>query len=141
MPHHNNNRNPLSAKGFIEELNFLKNNKKAPVFCTRQGAPDIFAALKQTDFVVLHVLKDLLSKRNAKDPTVVNHYSHWHSPISCEIESLTIVMFQSFDLSRLVKKRCPKRHNHRKSLANMAAALSETSALEPWLSYVQGSRL
>ena len=134
-PHHNNNHNPLSAKELIEELNLVKNKISAVVYCPRQGAPDIFAALKQTDFVVVHVLKDLLSKRKAKDPAVVNDYTKLHPPFSCEINSLTIVRYYSLDLNCLIKKTRPKRLNQRrrKARANRAAALLEDSALEPWL--------
>ena len=65
-PHHNNNHNPLSAQELIKELHLVKKKISALVYCPRQGAPDIFAALKQTDFVVVHVSKDLLSKRKAE---------------------------------------------------------------------------
>ena len=92
-PHHNNNHSPLSAQGLIKEFNFVKNKISALVYCPRQGAPDIFAALKQTDFVVVHVLKDLPSKRKAKDPAVVNEFTQLHPTFSFEIESLTIVRF------------------------------------------------
>ena len=64
-PHHNNNHNPLSAQELIKELNLVKNKISALVYCPRQGAPDISAALKKTDFVVVHVAKVLLSKRKA----------------------------------------------------------------------------
>ena len=96
-PHHNHNHNQLSAKELIEELNLVRNKISALVYCPRQVAPDIFAALKKTDIVIDHVLKDLLSKRKAKDPAVVNDYTQLHPPFSREIKSLTIVRFYSFD--------------------------------------------
>ena len=77
----------------IKEINLVKNKISTLVYCLQQGAPDIFAELKQTDFVVVHVLRDLLSKRNAKDPAVVNNYTQLRPPFSCEIKSLTIVSF------------------------------------------------
>ena len=110
-PHHNNNHNPLSEKELIEELNLVKNKISASAYCPRQGASDIFAALKRPDFVVVHVLKDLLSKRKAKDPGVVNDYTQLHLPFSCEIKSLTIVRFYSFDFNRFITKTRPKRLN------------------------------
>ena len=124
-PHHNNNHNSLFVQELIKEPNLVKNKISALVFY-RQGAPDIFAPLKQTDFVVVHVLKDLLSKRKAKE---------LHPPFSCETKSLTIVRFYSFDLNRLIKKTRPKRLNQRRQKArtNRVAALLEDSALEPWL--------
>ena len=134
-PHHNNNHNPLSAQELIKELNLVKNKIGALVYCPQQGAPNIFAALKPTDFVVVQVLKDLLSKRKAKDPAVVNNYTQLHPPFSCEIKSLTIVRFYSFDLNRFIKKTRPKRLNQRrrKARAFRVAALLKDSALEPWL--------
>ena len=77
-PHHNNNHSPLSASELIQELYAIENKIKAIIYCPKQGAPDIFEDLKQTSFVVVHVIKDLLSKRKAKDPSILNDYLQLH---------------------------------------------------------------
>ena len=134
-PHHNNNHSPLSASELIQELYAIENKIKAIVYCPRQGAPDIFEDLKQTSFVVVHVIKDLLSKRKAKDPSILNDYLQIHPPFCCEIKSLSIVRFHSANLNCLIKKTRPKRLNQRrrKARANRAATLEGNSADEPWL--------
>ena len=134
-PHHNNNHSPLSASELIQELYAIENKIKAIFYCPRQGAPDIFEDLKQTSFVVVHVIKDLLSKRKAKNPLILNDYLQLHPPFCCEIKSLSIVRFHSANLNCLIKKTRPKRLNQRrrKAQANRAAALEGNSADEPWL--------
>ena len=103
-PHHNNNHSPLSASELIQELYAIENKIKAIVYCPRQGAPDIFQDLKQTSFVVVHVIKYLLSKRKAKDPSILNDYLQLHPPFCCEIKSLSIVRFHSANLNCLIEK-------------------------------------
>ena len=133
--HHKNNHSPLSASELIQELYAIENKIKALVYCPRQGAPDIFEDLKQTSFVVVHVIKDLLSKRKAKDPSILNDYLQLHPRFCCEIKSLSIVRFHSANLNCLIKKTRPKKLNQRrrKARANRAAALEGNSADVPWL--------
>ena len=78
-PHHNDKRNPLSAKELIEEIHFVKNKISLVIYCPWQGAPDISAVLKQTDIVVVHVLKDLLSKQGTRQLLKTTHNCIKHS--------------------------------------------------------------
>ena len=63
--------NNFRALAFSELSNVLESYQaclKAIVYCPRNGAPNIFGFLKQTDVVTILVLIDLVSKRKQKNP-------------------------------------------------------------------------
>ncbi len=110
-----NNFTPLVPKGLLEILRSFSQIETV-LYVQRDGTPDIFSLLKGENFLTLHILKDLISKRKAKSPTVLFQYRELHQHWTLEIKSLRLVSKYSDNLKLLQKSR-RKRINPRRRLA------------------------
>ena len=106
---------------------------KAIVYCPRNGAPNIFGFLKQTDVLTIHVLIDLVSKRKQKDPKLVKEYYQLHQKVHLELKSLTLILTHQESLHRLLKKtrhsKLNKRRRRAKKNKKLAGEAAVTSSL------------
>ena len=114
--HRSNGNNPLTAQQLQNVLTTFRDRIKAVVYCKRQGVPDIFENLKNTVFTV-HILKDLISKRKARDRKLLKQYSLLHQLHELELKSLTLILKYSGKLPALVRKSRPKKLNKRRRRA------------------------
>ena len=66
-------RTPLTPNELVNEVLKLQ-GVVGIVYWVRRGAPDIYKQLKTTGVPVMHIFKDLLSKRKSKDERVLKSY-------------------------------------------------------------------
>ena len=66
------NRTPLNGDQLKVEIERLQRKVDIVgiVYCVREGAPDVYNKLKETEIPVLHIVKNLLSRRKQKDKSV-----------------------------------------------------------------------
>ena len=128
--------NNFRALAFSELSNVLESYQtrlKAIVYCPRNGAPNIFVFLKQTDVVTIHVLIDLVSKRKQKDPKLVKECYQLHQKAHLALKSLTLILTHQKSLRRLLKKtrhsKLNKRRRRAKKNKKLAAEAALTSSL------------
>ena len=114
--HPSNSNNPLTPQQFINVLVGYGSRIKAVVYCKRQGVPDIFSSLKKT-LLTVHILKDLISKRKARDRKLLKQYSSLHQLHELELKSLTLVFKYSANFYFLIQKSRPKKLNKRRRRA------------------------
>ena len=64
-------RKPLTPEQLVNEIKNIKHKVVGIVYCVREEAPDVYKELKGTGIPVLHIVKDLLSRRKQKDKELV----------------------------------------------------------------------
>ena len=131
--HRTNNFRALAFSELSKVLESYQTRLKAIVYCPRNGAPNIFGFLKQTDVLTIHVLIDIASKRKQKDPKLVKEYYQLHEKIHLELKSLTLIFTHQKSLRRLLKKtrhsKLNKRRRRAKKNKKLAAEVALTSSL------------
>ena len=76
--HRSNNNKPLTPSQLIAVLKEYQERIEAIVYCPRDGTPDIYDQLKRSTLVTIHIVKDLVSKRKQKDPSLLKGYRALH---------------------------------------------------------------
>ena len=106
---------PLTPNELVNEVLKLQ-RVVGIVYCVRRSAPDIYKELKATGIPVLHIVKDLLSKRKSKDERVLRSFSKLHLRPFFEIKTLTIVRKYGSNLKTIIKKKqSPSQKQRRKN--------------------------
>ena len=109
---HINNFISLSSQKLVQTLNQYSVSVKALVYCRRVGTKDIYRYLK-VNFLTLNILKDIISKRKAKNKGLVGDYRALHQRHDLELKTLSVVLNNSSNLQRILAKSQPKRLNKR----------------------------
>ena len=116
-------RKPLTPEQLVNEIKNIKHKAVGIVYCVREGAPDVYKELKGTGIPVLHIVKDLLSRRKQKDKELVRSYSQLHLAPHLEIKTLTIVQNHGDNLKAIIKKKhSPSQQQRRKKQKKRNAA-------------------
>ena len=89
--HRSNNNKPLTPSQLIEVLEKYQERIEAIVCCPREGTPDIYDQLKRSTLVTIHIVKDIVSRRKQKDPSLLKEYRILHQRPALELKTLTIV--------------------------------------------------
>ena len=87
---------------------------KAIVYCPREGTPDIYDRLKRSTLVTIHIVKDIVSKRKQKDPSLLKEYRALHQRLALEPRTLTIVLTHKNNLRSLITRSRPKNLSKRR---------------------------
>ena len=116
--HPSNNNRPLALP------NLLKTQILAVVYCQRRGIQDVYPDLQESGIVTISILRDIISKRKAKDLALVKKYFALHQVPCLETKTLTIVRLYSANLSVLVKKKLRKKLSKRRRRAKRNTRLS-----------------
>ena len=100
-------RTPLNGDQLKVEIERLqrKIDIVGIVYCVREGAPDVYNKLKETEIPVLHIVKNLLSRRKQKDKKVLKKYSKLHLDPFLELKTLFSIVRNNGDLKRICKKK------------------------------------
>ena len=123
--HRSNNNHSLSTDQLKSLLLRYKENITAIVYCCRNGTDNIEKELKKTGILVFNIVEDFISKRKAKDQTLIAKYKELYQPPSLELKTLLLLRRYSADLStlkakkklnRLSPKNCRAIHNRLKAL-------------------------
>ncbi len=121
-----NNFTALSPSKFLEVVRGYS-QVKALLYVQRDGTPDIFDALKREKLLTLHILKDLISKRKAKQRALLLKYRDLHPETGLELKSLRIVSNHCSNLKRLQKSRRPRLNLKRRLAMKQKQASTEAS--------------
>ena len=84
------------------------------VYCVREGAPDVYNQLKETEISGLHIVKNLLSCRKQKEKKKLKKYSKLHLDPFLELKTLFSIVRNNGDLKRIEKKKNRNTHKQRK---------------------------
>ena len=68
--HRSHNNKPLTPSQLISVLENYQECIEAIVYCPREGTPDIYDQLKRSTLVIIHLVKDIVSRRKQKDPSL-----------------------------------------------------------------------
>ena len=112
------NRTPLNGDQLKVEIERLQRKVDIVgiVYCVREGAPDVYNKLKETEMPVLHIVKNLLSRRKQKDKLVLKKYSKLHLDPFLELKTLFSSVRNSGDLKRICKKKSKKKKTTKEKL-------------------------
>ena len=69
--HQSNSNKSLTPSQLIAVLEKYQEGIEAKVYCPREGTRDIYDPLKRSTLVTIHIVKDIVSKRNQKDPILL----------------------------------------------------------------------
>ena len=97
-------RIPLSANELVKEIQKF-GRVVGIVYTVRAGALDVYKKLKATGIPVLHIVKDLLSKRKQKNKRLIKKYAKLHLNPFLEIKTLSIIRKYNSDLKKIIKKK------------------------------------
>ena len=109
-----NNNKPLTPSQLIEVLEEYQERIEAIVYCPREGTPDNYDQLKRSTLVTIHIVKDIVSKRKQKDPSLLKEYRALHQRPALELKTLTIVLAHN-NLRSLITRSRPKKLSKRRS--------------------------
>ena len=110
------NRTPLNGDQLKVEIERLQRKVDIVgiVYCVREGAPDVYNKLKETEIPVLHIVKNLLSRRKQKGEKMLKKYSKLHLDPFLELKTLFSIVRNNGDLKRICKKKNSKPQKQRK---------------------------
>ena len=106
-----NNNKPLTPSQLIavlEKLEKYQERIEAIVYCPREGTPDFYDQLKRSTLVTIHIVKDIVSRRKPKDPSLPKEYRALHQRPALELKTLTIVLAHKNNLRSLITRSWPK---------------------------------
>ena len=64
--------------------------------------------LKRITLVTIHIVKDIVSKRTQKDPSLLKEYRALHQKPALELKTLTIVLAHKYNLRSLITRSRPE---------------------------------
>ena len=107
--HENNFDTSLSPSELIKQILEFKKRISCIVYAHKKGTEDIFDQLIETGILVLHVVDNLSSKRNARLPDYNRELAKLHPNSEVELGLLRVVEDNLQDLRALTKKSRSKR--------------------------------
>ena len=121
--HRSNNNKPLTPSQLIAVLEEYQDRIEAIVYCPREGTPDIYDQLTRSTQVTIHIVKDIVSKRKQKDPSLLKEYRALDQKPALELKTLTIVLAHKNNLRSLITRSRPQKLSKRrcKTLRNRHA--------------------
>ena len=133
--HKSNNYRAISAEKLLEILREFSHRIEAVVYCRREGAPDIFRKLLESEITILDVKSNLLSHRKSKDFKVLDDLKQTHPSTELEARLLSTVWRHRKNLKSLYKsdkkkrsKQCkPKKNKPSKKERERAKRKKETA--------------
>ena len=102
--HRSNNNKPLTPSQLIAVLEEYQERIEAIVHCPREGTPDTYGQLKRSTLVTIHIVKDIVSKRKQKVPSLLKEYRALHLRPALKLKTLTIVLTQKNNLRSLITR-------------------------------------
>ena len=114
-PHSSNFNNPLSPTALFQELCALPCDIAAIGYCQRKGSPDVFQLLRQS-FLVISLVRHLLSHRKQHDLVLVQQYSVLHLAVHLELKIYFLLSQHLHQLTNLTRKKSRLNNRRRRSL-------------------------
>ena len=112
--HRSNNNKPLTPSQPNAVLEEYQMRIEAIVYCPRQGTPDIYNQLQPSTLVTIHIVKDFVSKRKQKDPSLLKEHRALHQRPALELKTLTKVLAHKNNLRSLISLSRPKKLSERR---------------------------
>ena len=109
------NRTPFNGDQLKVEIERLQRKVDIVgiVYCVREGAPEVYNKLKETEKPVLHIVKNLLSRRNQKVKKVLKNIASFIGS-TIDLKTLLSIIRINGDLKQFCKKKNGKPHKQRK---------------------------
>ena len=112
--HRSNDIKPLTPSQLIAVLEEYQKRIEAIVYCPREGTPDNYEQLKRITLGTIHIMKDIVSERKQKDPSLLKEYKTLHQRPALELKTLTIVLAHKNNLRSLITRSRPKKLSKRR---------------------------
>ena len=112
--HRSNNNKPLTPSQLISVLESYQERIEPIVYCPREGTPDIYDQLKRSTLVTIHLVKDIVSRRKQKHPSLLKEYRALHQRPALELKTLTLVLAHKNNLRTLITRYRPKKLSKRR---------------------------
>ena len=74
------------------------------VYCVRKRAPEAYKELNEICVSVLHIVKNLLSRRESTDPEILKQYGKLQLDFFPEIKTLTILRKYGSNLNMIINE-------------------------------------
>ena len=124
--HRSNNNKPLTPSQLIAVHEEYQERNEAIVYCPREETPDIYDQLKRSTLFTIHIVKDVVSKRKQKDPSLLKEYRALHQKPALELETLTIVLAHKNNFRSLItRSRLKKLSKRRRKMLRTSQAYEE----------------
>ena len=114
LPHRSNNKEPLISRQLITVFEKYQESLEAIVYCPREETADLYAQLKWSTLVTIHVVKDIVSKRKQKEPGLLKENRALHQRPALELKPLTIVLAHKNNIRSLLTRSRPKKFSKRR---------------------------
>ena len=102
--HSSNNYKLLTASQLIAVVEEYQERIEAIVYCPREETPHIYNQLNRSTLVIIHIVKDIVSKRKEKDPSLLKELRALHQRPALELKTLTIVLANRNNLRSLITR-------------------------------------
>ena len=112
--HCKNNKKPLTPSQLFAALEKYQEHIEAKVYCPREGTLDIYNQLKRSTLVTIGLVKDIVSRRKKKDPSLLKEYRAFYQKLALELKTLTIVLEHKNNLRSLITSSRPKKLSKRR---------------------------
>ena len=112
--HRTNNNKPLTTSQLIAVPEKYQELIESIVYCPREGTPDIYDQLKRSTLVTIYIVKDNVSRRKHKDPSLIKKYIALHQKPALELKTLTIVLGHKNNLLSFITRSRPKKLSKRR---------------------------
>ena len=84
------------------------------MYCPREGTPDIYDQLKRSTLITIRIVKDIVSRRKQKDPSLLKEYRALHQRPALELKTLTIALAYKNKLRSLITRSRQKKFSRRR---------------------------
>ena len=78
------------------------------LYSVRESPPNVYNKIKETEIPVLHIVKNILSRRKQKYKKVLKKYSKLHLNPFLELQKLCKIARKNADLKRICNKKNSK---------------------------------
>ena len=114
--HHTNKDTAIEPSDLANLLVKYKPRIAALVYCQREGAPYAFDELRDEDFVIIRVTKNLVSRKNSQNEALQQEYASLHPNVRLEQKSLLNIIEKRHNLKALSQntRRPTKRPSQQK---------------------------
>ena len=107
--HKSNGYTQLSGNQLKSVLSRYLNRIKSIIYCQRRKLPDVFQTLKKTKLPVVSIIRDILSRKKAKDSKFLRRYFRLHQPANTELKTFFIVKRHKGSAKSIIQKKRPPR--------------------------------
>ena len=102
--HRSNNNKPLTTSQLIAVLEECQERIEVMVYCPREGTPNIYNQLRRSTLVTIHLVENIVSRREQIDRSLLKEYRALNQRPALELKTLIIVLAHQNNLRSLITR-------------------------------------